>query len=843
MRRFRTVVVAVSALVATAVGLAAGGAMAHQHADGAGQPPLHQLSSLPSVASGARPGPDILYEPPPRAPQLENTAPWRAEPILISGTAAYRDGEWLYQDFLYDDRGATGVPAPHESPHGLSTYGWSGGTYLYPTDPAFAHNGADLVEFRVKPLAQATAFRVTLNTLQDAERTAFTIALGDGPTAAWPHGSGVSSPAEVFLTWHGDTAELTDAVTGRPVTEAPEVEVDLERRQIEIRVPRSAWDPAGRTIRTTVGVGLWDVETNSYMSPKPGSATGTTPGGGTPHGVALVNVGPRFNEPMPMRAGLTLADTMVGAAVTAPWWRDRQQSLQLTLGDVTPFFANIDFGKLEDRIDDESGIPTSGPMNRIFASRYIFGQGVDPTKLCWEATTGGSGECIGRLVGQLQPYSLYVPEGPTPESGWGMTLLLHSLGANYNQYTGSRHQSQLGDRGTGSLVLTPAGRGPDGFNAGIAESDTFEAWADAARHYRLDPDWATVSGVSMGGFSTFRFLARWPDLFTAGFSVAGIPSSANDQLASLRNTRVMTWNGAADETVNISLQRRMVEALTAKGIRFEHRTFLTADHVTLSANDEFGDGAAFLGEDRVDRDPAHVTYVVDPREDNAYGKVVADHAYWLSELQVRDFGAAPIGTIDVVSHAKGVGDPEVLPVATGAGVMTGGQNQAMAYRSEKQAWAETPAAATADRLTVTATNIAHVVVDPTRAGVSCDAQVDIASDGPLTVVLAGCDRTVSGGTAGGGHQWPTFDDDPSLPATCVAAAGSTCKFTANDAPVLGYIAMLSQGTTWVITDSLGRWVVGGSGSSLNTVPYQVGRTYLVTVGPGAGTVIGGSATG
>ena len=30
-----------------------------------------------------------------------------------------------------------------------------------------------------------------------------------------------------------------------------------------------------------------------------------------------------------------------------------------------------------------------------------------------------------------------------------MTLLLHSLGASYNQFSGSRNQSQFGERGPG----------------------------------------------------------------------------------------------------------------------------------------------------------------------------------------------------------------------------------------------------------------------------------------------------------------------------------------------------------------------------------------------------------
>lgn len=37
------------------------------------------------------PGPAILHQPPPAAPQLENTGVWRAQPILVSGATAYRN--------------------------------------------------------------------------------------------------------------------------------------------------------------------------------------------------------------------------------------------------------------------------------------------------------------------------------------------------------------------------------------------------------------------------------------------------------------------------------------------------------------------------------------------------------------------------------------------------------------------------------------------------------------------------------------------------------------------------------------------------------------------------------
>ena len=705
--------------------------------------------SLPTVESGPRPGPDVLYARPPRAPQLENRPPWKADPILVSGTQAYLDGEWLYQDFLFDDHGAAGVP-DDGSPFGPGTnlYSPPGGTFTYPTDPVYAHNAADLVELRIKPLRDATALRVTLNTLKDPDRTGFTVALGgtDGDTAAWPHGAGVSSPAAFFLTVHGDEAELIDATSGTAVTPAPTASVDPDRRQIDVRVPHGAWDPGEETVRVTVGVGLWDPAAGRYLAPEPGEATETTPGGGTPDGVALVNVGPRFDEPWPEVFGATMADTAVGAAVTAPWWRERQQSEQLTLGDVSPFAAEVDFAELAAGVDDRSDIPTSGPMDRILASRYVFGQGIDPSRVCFEIGGVDRGaDCVGRFVGQLQPYAVYVPDRPAPAAGYGLTLLLHSLSANYNQYASSNNQAQLGDRDGGSIVVTPAGRGPDGFYKGIAEADTFEVWADVARHYPLDASLVDVSGYSMGGFGTYRMLARWPDLFARGFSVVGAPGSVADQLTSLRNTPLLAWNSTEDELVNLSDSTQAEQGLEAAGVRFVFDLFLTADHLTLAANDEYGPGADFLGDHRVDRDPAHVTYVVDPTEDNAGAGMVADHAYWLDDVAVRDADASPTGSIDVRSAGFGLGDAPVQPVATAGGALTGGFIPALAYAERSRAWGPAPAAPVADRLEIDAVNVGHVTIDVVRARVSCGAALDVHTDGPLTIELAGCDRIVTVG--------------------------------------------------------------------------------------------------
>ncbi len=317
-----------------------------------------------------------------------------------------------------------------------------------------------------------------------------------------------------------------------------------------------------------------------------------------------------------------------------------------------------------------------------------------------------------------------MPTKPQPKAGYGFTLLMHSLSANYNQYLGSRNQSQLGERGAGSVVATPEGRGPDGFYRDVAEADAFEVWADVARHYALDPQWTVATGYSMGGLGTFHMLARWPDLFARGFAVVGA-GDPDEDLASMRNTPVMMWNATADELVNVGTRTRpRCRELTRLGLRFTSFVFLAADHLTLATNDEYGPGAEFLGSHRVNRNPAHVTYVVDPETDSERAAAKADHAYWLSGLTVKE-GAAR-GTIDVRSLGFGRGDAPVGAPESGTGQLEGGSRGPTPYASQTLSWGKAPVEAKADALVVQSTDVATAVVDARRARVSCAPTIDLS---------------------------------------------------------------------------------------------------------------------
>src|SRR5688572_27812266 len=99
-RRYPMSAIALTALLSVCAIIFAGRPDVDRGADAAS-------GSLPSVPSGARPGPDVLYAPAPAAPQLENRHPrFDAEPLLVSGHEAYVLGEYIYQDHIYDDYGS-----------------------------------------------------------------------------------------------------------------------------------------------------------------------------------------------------------------------------------------------------------------------------------------------------------------------------------------------------------------------------------------------------------------------------------------------------------------------------------------------------------------------------------------------------------------------------------------------------------------------------------------------------------------------------------------------------------------------------------------------------------------
>jgi pimeloyl-ACP methyl ester carboxylesterase len=685
---------------------------------------LIAVSAL-STAAAQSAGPEILYAPPASAPQLENGGIWQAAPILIAGASAYRDGEFLYQDFLYDDLGASS-------------------SLNYPADPAYAGNAADFVELRLKPLADHLAIRITYNSMIDPDRAATTIVLGTSSAArALPHGANTRAPGSVFVTVRGSVADAIDAASGTLIAgAAPAVTVDLARRQVEVRVPYTVFDPRGSTaVRVAAATGLWDWAQNRYLAPAGSTTTSSV----------FFNAAFRFDEPL------------VGGITSM---RESQQSAALANGDLSAFFAEVDFMKLAAGVDDDrpgqrAGVPVTGFMNRIFASHFETKQGRgDAASLQPSACVQ---PCAPLRAGRLQSYSIYVPSKPLPAAGYGLTLMLHASGGTASSYQGSQGAIQLGERGAGSIVLTPDARGPSYFYYGQAAADVFEAWDDVARWYPLDAGNTIITGVSMGGYGAYKLAALYPDLFAAvvavvpcgsagvlyvpGGAVPGGEASAIASIAdSLRhvpafsaqssNDPVCTYGGPAGSAA-------VFQRLDALGYRYEARNFMVAEHAlvgSLLANNP-GPFVDFVNARRVASDPAHVTYVMNEEMSQDEVGMTADHVYWISALEVRNAsGALPIGRVDAISRGFGTADPPQVATQSGFGLWPGALYP---FNYQRENPAPLLSAPIQNRVDLTVSNISELTIDPVRARIGCDAVIAISTDGPVTVTLAGCGRQVT----------------------------------------------------------------------------------------------------
>jgi pimeloyl-ACP methyl ester carboxylesterase len=702
------------ALAAAAILLVSGGPTASPATDPA-------ISSLPAVESGARPGPDVLYAPAPAAPQLENRDPrFHAAPLLVSGTEAYQEGEYIYQDHLYDDYGSdtSGTGGRSLSPRT--------GDITYPTDEErYGGNAADLVEFRIAVGESDVAYRVTLNTLLEPDTTIIAIAFdtdGDPATGSdiLSRDPGASFPGtdEALFLW-GTGAEHVRFAGGLPlVTSALGITTDLETNQMTLSVPRTVSDPRGLW-RTTLATGLYD-GAGGWLRPQR-SANETTPGGASfadlqPSGI--FNLAFRYDEPV-------LADDVPP---------DTAQAAALQDHEPTRFSRNIDFGDLDSGAS-RSNVPETGTMIRIFPSRLDLGEGRDL-------------DASPQYLGQLQPYSLYVPTTYSAKTPSGFTLNLHSLSEHHWQYNGTVGIQQIGES-RGNLVATPMARGDDGWYQNEAEYDVFEVWNDVARHYTLDPHRAAVTGYSMGGYGTYRLGTLYPDLFGKAYSVVGPPADGiwipplrptggidtltNVWLENARNVPYLNVVAAADELVPIAGTRAQnlgapelgVRGFEQLGYRYRFVVYETADHLTLATlNYNVPYAADFLGDATVERNPYHVTFSYAPQTDDAELGLEHTHAYWVSGLRLADPAVGspiPKATVDALSHGFGLGDPSSsFAIAPGT--------EPLPYTEFSRAWGEPPAIERENKLTVKLTNIGEATIDTRRALLNPKRDMTLAID-------------------------------------------------------------------------------------------------------------------
>ena len=94
--------------------------------------------------------------------------------------------------------------------------------------------------------------------------------------------------------------------------------------------------------------------------------------------------------------------------------------------------------------------------------------------------------------------------------------------------------------------------------------------------------------------------------------------------------------------------------------------------------------------------------------------------------------------MDAFSHGFGLADPQANPEQE-----TSGTSGSFTFTGSVRTWQPPQRIAATDELDLTLTNIATVTIDARRARLGCHASLHVTSDGPATVILAGCHRTIT----------------------------------------------------------------------------------------------------
>jgi hypothetical protein len=375
----------------------------------------------------------------------------------------------------------------------------------------------------------------------------------------------------------------------------------------------------------------------------------------------------------------------------------------------------------------------------------------------------------------LQPYALYVPTGYDPTRPSPFTYFLHCDGCFYWDLDdpGNAAVDTMGED-RNSLLAMPMGRGKSGFYVGHEEYDVLEVWADVARHYTLDPTRPAITGGSGGGHGAYRIGLLWPHLFasdlplvpgmcrglwTGVYCTGGYETVLAHWAENARNLRIFQIADSASELTFYPGTVQLVQGLPGDGFNsFEELGYayrlwsLASDHV-LAAAVYPGPVTEFLGEFQIDPTPFHVTYVRMPSNDVAEIGLIHNRAYWLSGIELRDPNVsgpaglpcftvhgqpcAPLsrGVIDAISLGFGKSDPTSTQYVT-PGVTSGPVPDP--YVETRRVYNEPGIVPVENRITIKATNIGSLTIDPAAAHVNCNVKLDVDSDGPIDIKLLGC---------------------------------------------------------------------------------------------------------
>jgi pimeloyl-ACP methyl ester carboxylesterase len=612
----------------------------------------------------------------------------------VAGTTSLCKGAVVYGDYVFDDHGAdTGAPFTNR----IGPLSPTAGDERY---PAGEEGTADLVRLTLKLHPRRSRLRVTalLAALQRPDQTRVVLAVDTDANAET--GGGRWGDLDVSSSGWDRLYELR---TGEP-----------DRNIVRGTIPM----PTGKR---------WRVQ----------AVTVTSAG-------EVMNVAFRGPDE---RSRFAERETTPGTAVGA-WFEDLQAEA-LSAGDISQFGQTVKSRQVRRR-KTKPAVVSSGYHERVYRSDYTIGAGegysLDGVP---GRGDGGAGIQLGfeqsfNFLGRYQPYGIYIPKAPGPH---GMQMVFHGSSANMASLIGKPGMQQHFGEDLNRILVTPEGRGTEGWASDISERDLLDVMADVKRSYEVDESKVFAGGYSQGGYATYRMASLHPDMFAGatdwvgftgdaangnplGFSyTGGAVGNAIDFIPNLLNVPTVMLYAGADELVQFNQSFAIDAAFAATDNVYRHYFHPLADHFTFAALDEWRKEAAYTKGLELDPNPPRVLFRTAPFLDAPQYGIRHDSAYWVSRIRTTG-EPTDYGTVDLTNAGCGGSLPRIES-ETGAGP------DPVPWTSTEHAVVGADRLKREPRLTGSLERVSSLRIDARRTCLrGKKVSYDIASDGPARIRLS-----------------------------------------------------------------------------------------------------------